>query len=818
MGKVLECQGERNFQNLEQCHEIQGEITSKTIYPIRYPCFLGEISLKSKNNFEAEEKMARFSNEETYQNSNYNSNDNILKNQNQKNINKDNLDINSDSNKTKSDNTEKLNNDINKKVKEYKNEDTIKDINKKEKSQKEENNKENKVQKRNIMKLKKEDNNSVITNQYNINSNYTYDNNDIEKNKENINMNINGDKNMNHCYEYENNRDIINYLDNNISLEGISFRKNDNIRGNKIIKRNHIINMKRKNINKSPNIKYSNNFFNLKKTKNSNKKEYFNKKNSNNENFMSNNQTNSKKIINKELKDKKIISGNQEVNSNKDIKASKYNYYKHKSGNLMRKNNNSNEKDNNNKNKDTKNKIKNLYINNKKEISNFCSNNKRHSDADKNINNNNFISNKRFIDVNENKKINKDIKHRDKNSKVYESSKKNSKLFNTNKPKKCVNKLEDGKSGSQMKKYNSFQNLISSANTDSISSEKYKKNIERINKKSFIENNLYNRRIKNQIPLYRRFSPEEKQKKTHNRRMSYLSSRKNILKSSRSVSGHKSYNFRDDFWTFFNKDSFLNTSKNRTIKNIDFNINTHLEHSNSDNKYNSILSNNKDYNNNTKSNNSSHRYYNSMNFNHDFIDDEVSNKKRDFLISNSKENNFGEKNKKNDETNNIREFIKVRIPFNGTQICPALVNYSTNNFFILNYNNLNRINDNSILYDGNIYKVVKGQNGNTKLFLRYFQISKNYFRYYKNIYSVLIYNEKPLVQFDVRFIQDVEQLNVNLINNIEEYNIKIAFSINLKNNSDFFIFATHDKELGQSILNIFNLLRKYYEDERYLFD
>ena len=72
---------------------------------------------------------------------------------------------------------------------------------------------------------------------------------------------------------------------------------------------------------------------------------------------------------------------------------------------------------------------------------------------------------------------------------------------------------------------------------------------------------------------------------------------------------------------------------------------------------------------------------------------------------------------------------------------------------------------------------------------------------------MLIYNEKPLVQFDVRFIQDVEQLNVNLINNIEEYNIKIAFSINLKNNSDFFIFATHDKELGQSILNILNLLK-----------
>ena len=59
MGKILECQGERQFQNLEQCHEIQGEITSKIIYPIRSPCYISEISLKSKNIFEIEEKMVK---------------------------------------------------------------------------------------------------------------------------------------------------------------------------------------------------------------------------------------------------------------------------------------------------------------------------------------------------------------------------------------------------------------------------------------------------------------------------------------------------------------------------------------------------------------------------------------------------------------------------------------------------------------------------------------------------------------------------------------------------------------------------------------
>ena len=60
MGTVLECQVERNFKNLEKCNEIQGEITTKTVYPIRYPCYVDEITLKTKNNFETEEKMIHF--------------------------------------------------------------------------------------------------------------------------------------------------------------------------------------------------------------------------------------------------------------------------------------------------------------------------------------------------------------------------------------------------------------------------------------------------------------------------------------------------------------------------------------------------------------------------------------------------------------------------------------------------------------------------------------------------------------------------------------------------------------------------------------
>ena len=78
MGTVLECQGERSFQNLEQCHEIQGEITTKIVYPLNHPCYVGGISLKTKRNFETEEKIVQFDSNnilETYQNSNYKSDD-----------------------------------------------------------------------------------------------------------------------------------------------------------------------------------------------------------------------------------------------------------------------------------------------------------------------------------------------------------------------------------------------------------------------------------------------------------------------------------------------------------------------------------------------------------------------------------------------------------------------------------------------------------------------------------------------------------------------------------------------------------------------
>ena len=337
-------------------------------------------------------------------------------------------------------------------------------------------------------------------------------------------------------------------------------------------------------------------------------------------------------------------------------------------------------------------------------------------------------------------------------------------------------------------------------------------------KNVILKHNLYDKKLKNQIPVYRRLSPEDKiRHNSKRRRLSNQSSKRSIYKSPRSVSGPKSYNFRDDFWNYFNKDSFLNTSKNKTTKNI-INITSHIPHSRSDNIFNSLISNQDNWTNNYNNDNNedyfnvNHRYNKSMNINLPLMINNIHRKNlSEYDESKLLYNKINLYKKNKNDKENIKDFIKVKIPFNGTQISPVLINYSTNNLFILNYNNLNKFNDKVILYDGNIYKVINGYDGSKKLVLRYFQITKNCFRYYHNIYSVLIYNEKPLVQFDIRHIQEIDVINSDYLNN-EELKMEFVFSINLLNNSDFFLFATDDKEFGVSVVNVLKLLKNYYED------
>ena len=176
---------------------------------------------------------------------------------------------------------------------------------------------------------------------------------------------------------------------------------------------------------------------------------------------------------------------------------------------------------------------------------------------------------------------------------------------------------------------------------------------------------------------------------------------------------------------------------------------------------------------------------------------------------------------------NNNDIIKLKIPFKGTQINHNLLNSSVKGIFTLNFNMLSNFSDKAILFDGNIYKVTKEENGISRLIFRYFQITKKKFSFYKNIHSLLMINNKPLEEFNIKSMRNIEILDLNLyiksMRNIEildlnllknknEPKINFAFVINLIENINFFILATNDKNFGTNIINLLNLLKKYKDE------
>ena len=140
------------------------------------------------------------------------------------------------------------------------------------------------------------------------------------------------------------------------------------------------------------------------------------------------------------------------------------------------------------------------------------------------------------------------------------------------------------------------------------------------------------------------------------------------------------------------------------------------------------------------------------------------------------------------------------------------------NKFIFSYENLDMFDTKQILYDGIIYKVINStENGEIeyKFLERYFQISKNCFKYYNNINEAINEQEKPLVQFDVRHIQTIEIIENSFLGDSKingNKNINILFCIYIIGNNDFFVFAHYNKYVGNNIINFLQFLIRYYED------
>ena len=103
MGKILECGGSKTFQNLEQCHEIQGEFKKKPLYYIKAPSYIEGSTSNNNQNYinkvnlfdkESELNLIIYNNDEFgYDNMNYsnlNSNNKKINNNNvvQRKVNK----------------------------------------------------------------------------------------------------------------------------------------------------------------------------------------------------------------------------------------------------------------------------------------------------------------------------------------------------------------------------------------------------------------------------------------------------------------------------------------------------------------------------------------------------------------------------------------------------------------------------------------------------------------------------------------------------------------------------------------------------------
>ena len=185
----------------------------------------------------------------------------------------------------------------------------------------------------------------------------------------------------------------------------------------------------------------------------------------------------------------------------------------------------------------------------------------------------------------------------------------------------------------------------------------------------------------------------------------------------------------------------------------------------------------------------------------------------------------------NTDDNNIDKILLVKyrdainidissINIKESLVDKDLIESNINNKILINYSILDNISNSKILFDGIIYKVADNFTNNVdkkyKIMERYFQLKKNCFKYFNNIQLARYNPDKPLVQFDIRHIKDMKIIDSNIF---EEYKlngnkIKFTFAIFLNQNSDFFTFLLDNEDFGNSLFNLMNLLKNYYDDKK----
>ena len=289
---------------------------------------------------------------------------------------------------------------------------------------------------------------------------------------------------------------------------------------------------------------------------------------------------------------------------------------------------------------------------------------------------------------------------------------------------------------------------------------------------------------------------------------------------------------KDKFYNIYNKSYRSNRSNKNIIKKNSY-VKRSRDTSNKYSKHQSYLNNSSLFNlssngafnsQNIKLENKEKRLYNIVSKNAIKINKKQNNNTnnksseiRNKIIDTEKENI--PKNENQIFYHQYRDIIEIDLPIkynNESFINNKLSKSNVNNKIILNYNKLNNFNTSIILYDGILYKVIDKKNIGFKISKRYFQITKNCFRYYNDIDNAKTDIEKALVQFDIRHIKDIQIVNPDFLKDIkiDGKDIEFVFCIYLYQNDDFFVFAINNENYGKCVFNIIKLLINYYEDKK----
>ena len=249
----------------------------------------------------------------------------------------------------------------------------------------------------------------------------------------------------------------------------------------------------------------------------------------------------------------------------------------------------------------------------------------------------------------------------------------------------------------------------------------------------------------------------------------------------------------------------------KKLKNIDNNIEYYESESGNFHRIFSRKIYEEDFNK-SKLNNSNE--VNFINFNINQTKNKLIHLEKILKNKNNRSNSSKRKNQNNKNLKiNLNQLFSNSIPSKENIIDKQLIKDKQSNNIEISYKILNSIDISMIIYDGEIYKIQKNKTNIFQLINRYFQITKNSFKYFSNVYSSQVYNNKPLLQFDIRQISNIEILNIDSLELNEKYSDYFCFIIKLINNDDIFAFATTNKENGENIIKILNLLRKYYKDK-----